>query len=60
MAMVIGVVISWDSAAWSLKALQAEFGFHDLASRRAAVVSAVAGLVRPPQPRSGGLRTAGI
>ncbi|MET9245399.1 TetR family transcriptional regulator [Nonomuraea sp. NPDC003709] len=52
MAMVIGVVISWDSAAWSLKALQSEFGFHDLASRRAAVVSAVAGLVQPPRPHS--------
>ncbi|MFF0327797.1 TetR/AcrR family transcriptional regulator [Nonomuraea angiospora] len=52
MAMVIGVVISWDSAAWSLKALQPEFGFHDLASRRAAVVSAVAGLVQPPRPHS--------
>jgi AcrR family transcriptional regulator len=52
MAMVIGVVISWDSAAWSLKALQPEFGFHDLAGRRAAVVSAVAGLVQPPRPHS--------
>jgi DNA-binding helix-hairpin-helix protein with protein kinase domain len=36
MAMVIGVVISWYSAAWSLKAPQPEFGFHDLASRRPA------------------------
>jgi AcrR family transcriptional regulator len=47
MAMVIGVVISWDSAAWSLKALGPEFGSPDLASRRAAVVRAVAGLVQP-------------
>ena len=46
MAMVIGVVISWDSAAWSLKALQPEFGFPDLASRRAGMMSAVAGLVK--------------
>ncbi|GIJ47923.1 putative TetR family regulatory protein [Virgisporangium aliadipatigenens] len=50
MAMVIGIVISWESAAWSLKALQPEFGFDDVASRRAAVVSAVAGFVRPPAP----------
>jgi AcrR family transcriptional regulator len=52
MAMVIGVVISWDSAAWSLKALQPEFGFPDTASRRAAVVSAVAGLVLPQRRQS--------
>lgn len=51
-AMVIGVVISWDSAAWSLKALQPEFGFHDLASLQAAVVSAVTGLVQPPRSHS--------
>jgi hypothetical protein len=38
--------------AWSLKALQPEFGFYDLASRRAAVVSAVAGLVQPHRPHS--------
>lgn len=52
MAMVIGVVISWDSAAWSLKALQPEFGFEDRADRRAAVVSAVAGLLQPPRSGS--------
>ncbi|GAA2018695.1 TetR family transcriptional regulator [Pseudokineococcus marinus] len=50
MAMVIAVVISWDSAAWSLRELQAEHGSPDAAARRAAVVSAVAGLTRPPGP----------
>jgi AcrR family transcriptional regulator len=47
MAMVIAVVISWDSASWSLKALQPEYGCESRSSRRAAVVAAVAGLTQP-------------
>jgi AcrR family transcriptional regulator len=46
MAMVIALVISWDTASWSLKSLQAETG-HDSSGRRAAVTAAVAGLVQP-------------
>ena len=49
MAMVIAVVISWDAAASSLKALGPEFGSSSRADRKAAVVRAVAGLVRPPE-----------
>jgi len=49
MAMVIAVVISWDSAASSLKALGPEFGCSSRADRKNAVVGAVAGLVRPPE-----------
>ena len=49
MAMVIAVVISWNSAAWSLRALGPEYACDSSSSRRAAVVAAVAGLVQPPQ-----------
>jgi AcrR family transcriptional regulator len=45
MAMVIALVISWDTASWSLKAL--ETGHESFAGRRDAVAAAVAGLVRP-------------
>jgi AcrR family transcriptional regulator len=44
MAMVIALVISWDTATWSLKALRPEYGCESAASRRAAVMAAVAGL----------------
>ena len=57
MAMVIAVVLSWDSTSWSLKALQPEFGSPDVAARRAAVVSAVAGLTQPPVPTTPTRRT---
>ena len=52
MAMVIAVVISWDTASWSLKALQAEVDHESSAGRRAAVAAAVAGLVQLPSARS--------
>ncbi|MCS7476882.1 TetR/AcrR family transcriptional regulator [Umezawaea endophytica] len=48
MAMVIAVVISWKTAAWSLKALQPDYACQSDSTRRAAVVAAVAGLVQPP------------
>ncbi|ANZ39600.1 TetR family transcriptional regulator [Lentzea guizhouensis] len=41
LAMVVALVISWDTASWSLKALETEPG-----DRKAAVVAAVEGLVR--------------
>jgi hypothetical protein len=47
MAMVIALVISWDTASWSLKALQGETGHESFTGRRAAVAAAVAGLIRP-------------
>lgn len=47
MAMVIALVISWDTATWSLKALQPEYGCESSASRREAVVAAVIGLAKP-------------
>ena len=47
MAMAIALVISWDTASWSLKALQAESGHDGFTGRKAAVAAAVAGLVRP-------------
>ncbi|MCG8916514.1 TetR family transcriptional regulator [Actinokineospora sp. PR83] len=47
MAMVIALVISWDTASWSLKALTDQ---DSPAEHRAAVTAAVAGLVRPPEP----------
>lgn len=47
MAMVIALVISWDTASWSLKALQAGTGHDPVDDRRAAVTAAVAGLVHP-------------
>ncbi len=43
LAMVVALVISWDTASWSLKALR-EGSFP---GRRAAVEAAVAGLARP-------------
>ncbi|MEU0068834.1 TetR family transcriptional regulator [Streptomyces sp. NPDC006332] len=51
MAMVIALVISWDTAAWSLKALQPENGRESAGGRRAAVVAAVAALAQPPRTR---------
>ncbi|MFG1606876.1 TetR family transcriptional regulator [Actinoplanes sp. NPDC049265] len=48
MAMVIAIVNSWDTAAWSLQALRSEFGSRSRGGRRAAVVAAVAGLAQPP------------
>ncbi len=52
MAMVIAVVISWNTAAWSLKALEPDHGCQSSSDRRAAVVAAVAGLVQQPRPHS--------
>jgi AcrR family transcriptional regulator len=52
LAMVIALVISWDSAAWSLKALQPDSGRESRAGHRAAVMAAVAGLAQPPRPHS--------
>jgi AcrR family transcriptional regulator len=43
LAMVVALVISWDTASWSLKALREE----EFPGRKAAVEAAVAGLVRP-------------
>ncbi|MFD7137115.1 hypothetical protein [Streptomyces sp. NPDC059894] len=48
MAMVIGLVISWDTASWSLKALQAETVHESFTGRRAAV----AGLIQPSRVHS--------
>lgn len=47
MAMVIALVISWDTASWSLKALQAETGHESFTGRRAAVTGAVSALAQP-------------
>jgi hypothetical protein len=52
MAVVIAVVISWDSTSWSLKALESEYGCDSRDSRRTTVVAAVAGLTQPPQIRT--------
>lgn len=52
MAMVIALVISWDTASWSLKALRTETGQDSSGERRAAVVTAVATLAQPS--RAGG------
>ncbi|HEX6360815.1 TetR/AcrR family transcriptional regulator [Actinophytocola sp.] len=49
MAMVIALVISWDAATASLKALRPEFGCQSSAGRRDAVVAAVTGLIQPPR-----------
>jgi hypothetical protein len=46
MAMVIALVISWDTASWSLKALQGDESF---AGRGAALAAVVAGLIQPPR-----------
>ncbi|WP_440901462.1 TetR/AcrR family transcriptional regulator [Actinosynnema sp.] len=46
MAMVIALVISWDTASWSLKSLGEQAGAQ-AADRSAAVSAAVAGLIRP-------------
>ncbi|MFD5826906.1 TetR/AcrR family transcriptional regulator [Lentzea sp. NPDC060358] len=43
LAMVVALVISWDTASWSLKAL----GDDSFAGRKAAVQAAVEGMVRP-------------
>ncbi|MFH8804194.1 hypothetical protein ACH4F6_32150 [Streptomyces sp. NPDC017936] len=48
MAMVIALVISWDTASWSLKALRPETDRASSAGRRAAVTAAVTALARPP------------
>jgi AcrR family transcriptional regulator len=50
MAMVIALVISWDIATSSLKALRPEYA--SAAGRRAAVVAAVAGLIEVPRTTS--------
>lgn len=50
MAMTVALVMSWETASWSLKALQAESGPTSFTDRKAAVVAAVAGLVQPPTP----------
>ncbi|MFC4565052.1 TetR family transcriptional regulator [Nocardiopsis mangrovi] len=50
MAMVIALVISWDTAAWSLKALQPENRRETGTDHRAAVTAAVSALVQPPRP----------
>jgi AcrR family transcriptional regulator len=47
MAMVIALVISWDTASWSLEALREDDGHESSAGRRAAVTAAVTDLVRP-------------
>lgn len=47
LAMVIALVISWDTASWSLKALEAETGHDSFTGRRDAVTAAVAALVQP-------------
>ncbi|MET0132484.1 MAG: TetR family transcriptional regulator [Kibdelosporangium sp.] len=52
MAMVIALVISWDTATWSLKALQPENRHESGTAHRAAVTAAVAGLVQPLRARS--------
>ncbi|WP_229372794.1 TetR/AcrR family transcriptional regulator [Umezawaea beigongshangensis] len=49
-AMVIALVISWDTASWSLKALQEEIGHDPGADRRTTVTTAVAALVQPRRP----------
>ena len=46
MAMVLALVMSWDSASRSLQALEPEYGCESRGSRRAAVVAAVTGLVQ--------------
>jgi hypothetical protein len=50
MAMVIALVITLDTASWSLKALQAETGHESFTGRRDAVAAAVAGLIGPLRP----------
>lgn len=47
MAMVIALVISWDTASWSLRAVEEEIGHDSSTDRRTAVTTAVAALVRP-------------
>ena len=47
LTMVIALVISWDTASWSLKAVQPDSERLPAASRRAAVTAAVTGLVQP-------------
>ncbi|MEV5432399.1 TetR family transcriptional regulator [Streptomyces sp. NPDC052701] len=51
MAMVIALVISWDTATWSLRALQPENRPETGPDHRARVTAAVAALTRPPQAR---------
>ncbi|MEU5698063.1 TetR/AcrR family transcriptional regulator [Streptomyces aurantiacus] len=51
MAMVIALVISWDTASWSLKALQSETGHASATDRKAAVTTAVTTLTQPPGAR---------
>ena len=46
LAMVIALVISWDTASWSLKAIGSETGHDSFTDRRTAVIAAVAGLVQ--------------
>ncbi|MFF9203222.1 TetR family transcriptional regulator [Streptomyces sp. NPDC014986] len=47
MAMVIALVISWDTASWSLKALRPEAAHQPPAGHRAAMAAAVTALARP-------------
>ncbi|MFI5680014.1 TetR family transcriptional regulator [Streptomyces cellulosae] len=48
MAMVIALVISWDTASWSLKALEPEGAHTSPTDRRAALAAAVTTLAQPP------------
>ncbi|MFH8805106.1 TetR/AcrR family transcriptional regulator [Streptomyces sp. NPDC017936] len=53
LAMTVALVMSWETASWSLKALQARTGPASFSPRRRdAVAAAVAGLVQPPRPHS--------
>jgi AcrR family transcriptional regulator len=47
MAMVIALVLSWDNAAWSLRAAQPDDGTGSDDDRRAAVIAAVTRLAQP-------------
>jgi AcrR family transcriptional regulator len=52
LAMVIAIVLSWDTSAWSLQALRPEFGGRTPGSRRASVVTSVAALAQPQPART--------
>ncbi|WP_307517950.1 TetR/AcrR family transcriptional regulator [Streptomyces umbrinus] len=51
MAMVLSLVISWDTTTWSLKALQPENRQKTGPDHRTRVTTAVAALTQPPQTR---------
>ncbi|GGX69745.1 TetR/AcrR family transcriptional regulator [Streptomyces minutiscleroticus] len=53
MAMTVALVMSWETASWSLKALQTQTGPASFAPRRRdAIAAAVTALVHPPRTRS--------